>query len=146
MRAIDPPLNFRLLLSQWPPMPPNALFFIPQAIKSQVRGFFSFSLPCANATIAFLSQGNSQQTYSIGFSLDGKLLAAGIDDCVYVWNTANWTIDLCYRKDSSKILSVSWDRSGRLYFGCDKGWLTVVSFNDKVSLSFLDLNLSTISS
>lgn len=79
-----------------------------------------------------LSIGTFRKAYSISFSANGKFLAAGIDDCVYIWNTATWKVELCYQKNFSKILSVCWDASGILLFGCDGGWLTIISSGDEV--------------
>lgn len=77
----------------------------------------------------------------MGFSTDGKFLAIGIEDCAYVWNTLTWKLDLCYQKRGSVILSVSWDACDRLYFGCNMGWLTVVTFGDKVRRSLISPTL-----
>ncbi|KAJ3563556.1 hypothetical protein NP233_g8867 [Leucocoprinus birnbaumii] len=77
----------------------------------------------------------SDQIQSISFSSNGKYLAAGLDDRVYIWDTATWLLNLRFRRDAVPIRALTWDNKGRLFFGCDGGILTMVTLNEQEYLS-----------
>lgn len=70
------------------------------------------------------------QVESVAFSPNGLYLAVAMNSQVSIWDTTTWSLDLCFRRDTVPIRSVTWDSRNRLFFGCDEGLLTVVSFDD----------------
>lgn len=72
------------------------------------------------------------RVHALAFSPSGQYLAIALNDRVCVWDTTTWALDLRFYRDSVLILSVAWNVNNQLFFGCDRGFLTMVSWEERV--------------
>jgi hypothetical protein len=68
---------------------------------------------------------------ALAFSPCGRHLAAAVDDKVDIWDVPTWDLH-CHYGSHTPVLSMVWDEGGRLFFGCESGHLSMISFAEKV--------------